>query len=568
MSSPMSSPGTTKATGVLTTPPSTSSVASSDSLTSISVTTSLNTSTTSDSDVLTSPSATRSPDTPIPSSSPPPTLIITSYEPTSSTTSGALPPTSSTISMLPTANSSSVITPGTYSPTVTIVVSSPPITSQELPRVSNDVFTSSYLTTKYWSSTLFGGSMTTFSTIIETGVLSTNKPRDDNGFSHNTGAIIGVALAGTFSLTMAVVIFFFACQKYKKRHTRYQGSNGEVRNFSRDSWYPPLEGDDDEYYSEGGRPVFTTYTPNTNHTDPEEGMGSAPGATNMEGKASPLMQGPRRQVVIGNTGFHETQGPRTKGRSATSISNLALVEETLPHEGLPRTIISMSNTYTNTCSSKTHAGESHSALSLNTGSSTHENATASMSSGHRFPIKAIHDGVLGVENLPVSHISHSQKLVGGQESDESNFRGFLGRFRRDRDTLPTVIIHGASATSLYEEPQTASDITPHFLGSPSSFPPKHDSRRALPISLNPTQPMELWPAATLPPSPTASEHSRTLEGLLTPHLEMWLASSEGSSLASLRDNVDYSRPISGLIRNRVHSTMTFQTEDTAFKDTP
>ncbi|KIJ15400.1 hypothetical protein PAXINDRAFT_180705 [Paxillus involutus ATCC 200175] len=75
----------------------------------------------------------------------------------------------------------------------------------------------------------------------------------------------------------------------------------------------------------------------------------------------------------------------------------------------------------------------------------------------------------------------------------------------------------------------------------------------------------LYPQTVLPPvyvfgdsapSPAPTEESRHAEGLLHPRLQVL-----GSSDASLRDFNDYSRPIGGVVNNRVYSTTTFGTLD-------
>ncbi|KAL4068482.1 hypothetical protein V8B97DRAFT_1918604 [Scleroderma yunnanense] len=58
------------------------------------------------------------------------------------------------------------------------------------------------------------------------------------------------------------------------------------------------------------------------------------------------------------------------------------------------------------------------------------------------------------------------------------------------------------------------------------------------------------------PSPAPTEASRLPEGLLHPRLQI-----DGRSVTSFRDFEDYSRPIGGLVNNRMHSTTTFGTLD-------
>ncbi|KAF8841083.1 hypothetical protein BDN67DRAFT_570185 [Paxillus ammoniavirescens] len=75
----------------------------------------------------------------------------------------------------------------------------------------------------------------------------------------------------------------------------------------------------------------------------------------------------------------------------------------------------------------------------------------------------------------------------------------------------------------------------------------------------------LYPQSALPPgyvfagsapSPAPTEESRHAEGLLHPRLQV-----PGCSDPSLRDFNDYSRPIGGVVNNRVYSTTTFGTLD-------
>ncbi|KAH7921853.1 hypothetical protein BV22DRAFT_1131939 [Leucogyrophana mollusca] len=75
-------------------------------------------------------------------------------------------------------------------------------------------------------------------------------------------------------------------------------------------------------------------------------------------------------------------------------------------------------------------------------------------------------------------------------------------------------------------------------------------------------PAPTWPPESLP-SPVPTEESRRADGLLDPRLqEEALWRGEGGSVASLRDFVDYSRPIGGHIKNRLYSWTTFGTQDT------
>jgi len=55
-----------------------------------------------------------------------------------------------------------------------------------------------------------------------------------------------------------------------------------------------------------------------------------------------------------------------------------------------------------------------------------------------------------------------------------------------------------------------------------------------------------WLPVTLPPSHAPTANSSMIEGLLNPRLALARADSHQASLTSLRDNVDYTRPINGV----------------------
>ncbi|KAH7912642.1 hypothetical protein BJ138DRAFT_1147950 [Hygrophoropsis aurantiaca] len=116
--------------------------------------------------------------------------------------------------------------------------------------------------------------------------------------------------------------------------------------------------------------------------------------------------------------------------------------------------------------------------------------------------------------------------------------------------LDNISDHQAEASFI---PNTALDPTTTRCPSPWPWLPYSNN-------LNMSMPSNAWPM----PSPAFTEDSRPAEGLLHPRLrENEREPGEGGrSVASLRDFEDYSRPISGLINNRMYSTTTFTTEDT------
>ncbi|KAH0834997.1 hypothetical protein J3R83DRAFT_10720 [Lanmaoa asiatica] len=109
-----------------------------------------------------------------------------------------------------------------------------------------------------------------------------------------------------------------------------------------------------------------------------------------------------------------------------------------------------------------------------------------------------------------------------------------------------------------------SDVSPHQEPQPTQHEvPTSDPHGPKPVSFSAGG---LQPATTLPtgyvpvsaPSPVPTEESRFADCLLHPRLQ-----TQGCSDTSLRDFEDYSRPIGGVVKNRLYSTTTFGTQDDA-----
>ncbi|KAI6142644.1 hypothetical protein BKA82DRAFT_29022 [Pisolithus tinctorius] len=106
----------------------------------------------------------------------------------------------------------------------------------------------------------------------------------------------------------------------------------------------------------------------------------------------------------------------------------------------------------------------------------------------------------------------------------------------------------------------------YIVSNPNPCPPSPFLDTNVAIALTPQHNDELYNPydslrpPTLPyasvPSPVPTEASCLPEGLLHPRLQV-----DGRSAASLRDFEDYTRPIAGLVKNRVYSTTTFGTAD-------
>ena len=118
--------------------------------------------------------------------------------------------------------------------------------------------------------------------------------------------------------------------------------------------------------------------------------------------------------------------------------------------------------------------------------------------------------------------------------------------RRPSTTVPTVETHSQSMTIGSEESQAPSYLySPSLLNPPISISqPQSVPRLYVPsITLNQHLPLHTLPH---PPSPVQTDASSMVEGLLHPRLGMALASSQQASATSLRDHVDYTRPINGV----------------------
>lgn len=65
-----------------------------------------------------------------------------------------------------------------------------------------------------------GGRSTVITTVIHSGVLSTNNPLIGDRFSRNTSAIIGVVVSATVGVILSVLIVFFFCKRFRDRKER------------------------------------------------------------------------------------------------------------------------------------------------------------------------------------------------------------------------------------------------------------------------------------------------------------------------------------------------------------
>lgn len=71
----------------------------------------------------------------------------------------------------------------------------------------------------------------THSSIIQTGSLSSDNPNpNQNAFARHTGAIIGVALAGTFAVIISMIIVFLMCKRHHYHRNGRRGRETDVNS--------------------------------------------------------------------------------------------------------------------------------------------------------------------------------------------------------------------------------------------------------------------------------------------------------------------------------------------------
>lgn len=189
-----------------------------------------------------------------------------------------------------------------------------------------------------------------------------------------------------------------------------------------------------------------------------------------------------------------------------------------------------------------------------------------------------------------SSTTASVSLSGSMDEKPAGVRAFLGRLRRGNTPSPKAdssreLPRDVESEGVAEKmdgygPNTTSQAFSAFVSpatpestsvsiSPRFVLSNPDPRPASPYvhidvaehedDLQP--PSWPWLAVQSTSSPVSTDELRLTmaDGLLDPRLR---DSMEGGSNSSLRDFEDYSRPIGGLINNRMHSTTTFGTVDT------
>lgn len=165
---------------------------------------------------------------------------------------------------------------------------------------------------------------------------------------------------------------------------------------------------------------------------------------------------------------------------------------------------------------------------------------------------------------PTSFAFAHENNSSSSQNDHSSIRGLLGRFRGGRKRSSTnIVVDKSNPSRRSHESSTSRTTLPDSSVLNPRAPPPVPPVPVVPVIHFPQisqisahyaqansdySPHLLGPGIrqVLPPSPVLTANSSMIEGLLDPHLGMALGEAMQSSSASLKDNVDYSRPISGV----------------------
>lgn len=431
--------------------------------------------------------------------------------------------------------------------------------------------------------------MTTYSTVVETGILSTDSPKP-NGFARNTGGIIAVAISATLVLILLVVLIFFTCRRYQLRQT-LGGSSENFLTTPHSVWRPPLGDDEDEndnpFFAVSAHPhqpppVADRHSGESGDRSTGPVGGSAEGVTSgfpLQRSPSfggqPYMPGLGQtvQTVVGNGPVvlsHNYTLPATTSASGLLAANTSASALDIPNQVAARSATSLP------------MKDASSSQSHDLGSSSSDHAPLTISTGNRVSLPAPRASPTPGESRRHSS-TPSTSLAEHQIDIERNLSvgsqrgfGFLKGLRTKRKSSAQSIstVKGtpqvessreslnSRSMSFYRASQGPSSL---LNPGPPLAPPLLRFPRGVTGESHKEGPMPspLWPPVTLPPSPALTANSSMIEGLLHPRLGMALADSHQASLASLRDNEDYTRPINGLLLNsHLRSTTTLETQDT------
>ncbi|KAF8884721.1 hypothetical protein CPB84DRAFT_1850561 [Gymnopilus junonius] len=469
-------------------------------------------------------------------------------------------------------------------------------------------------TTVFFTTTVTSGHDTIISTVIQTGVLSTDTAKPSR-LAGNTGAVVGIVFSGIFGLLIVVLLLFFGCKRYRSRRNNF-GSMDNILALARETTHrQPLDGDDESFLNGSRRShsarhgaLLSSHDHATELGDlrSAEGGGQGSAESGNLGTAVPMnttfggepsMAGFLRGVEGGYTGQdaiastdQHIQDP-APGQVWWAISDPNAVDD------------AQRKSSTNDDPVTASRSQSIASLTMVGGSSSSGHEVAS-SAGHGGRASRKRNSLPGPRPAP-SHVQNGRRYSSPppssfinfldskfdserqsdppEQSDKTSLKSFMSRLRtgRRKSAQSVSTIRGTSPPTreLDEFPLFSSVpnmISPSLLNPPIVVQPS-PALLAFPRSVtgnsyaHTSSPQEppganrpasvLWPPVVLPPpSPVMTENSVMGEGLLHPRLSRY--GNSQASTASLRDHEDYTRPINAIVFNRNRSTATIETQGT------
>lgn len=398
-----------------------------------------------------------------------------------------------------------------------------------------------------------------------------------SSFAHQTGAIIGVVIAGTFVLLLIISLIFFACKRYRSNRF-YNSSTEDILTVSRVTpWRPPLEADDDDHYlamTTGNQGSLGDRLPVEGGSADDHGPWSTSGGQPLVSPVSlPRSPNSKDGLLFASHSSNDSQGNSQPWWGNTEPLNTNSPRQLPPSVDSHVTVVASESTSTlgfGGSSSNGHRGPGSSGEALlpkgNRGTSITEPRPIHRLSGRRHYSAPPTAFVLG-RNSSLEY--SSQRIQQYQEeqnqqdrADKSISQAIFARLRASRRSSIAPTVKAYSQCTIESEESAPSRapsyMSPSLLNPPISMsqtvPRRVDSNYATLIhhpSLNQEAHdtfeglgwLDVLPPA---PSPAPTDTSSMVEGLLHPRLGMALAPSQQGSATSLRDHEDYTRPINGV----------------------
>lgn len=417
-----------------------------------------------------------------------------------------------------------------------------------------------------------------------------------------------MSVAGAFVLIAGTVIIFFACRH--RRKNRKNRGNPAYATAAGQSWSPPLINDGDEYPGNRYGSILAALGPPPENetqimdagnesgvgtTGPEHGGGSAesgelPKRSQSYTEQAYMPGSEQAGAMAGGSEEPHDVSPTLSRFSSSPRRPLFRHTSSGPEPGFwlggrefsQRDNLSTGHSASNMSSSHGHSSghEGRSPGSFNiAGSSSQGHDMTSSSSGHallssgaRSSSELMRPPLPHMQTPPSSYAFREQnteqkgKSREKDDSDSNSFRGFFGRLRGGRGSVSNVVTphdmsmshshskEGLASQTRYSQPPVRSPSSLLNPGPPSRPPssaqihsmelgplPAFDERSALSGGRPGSESVTLPPL----PSPSITDDQRTPEGLLHPRLTRPPMVGQESS-TSLRDHLDYSRPIGGV----------------------